>query len=352
MNLLERISIMPKLRLALLLAALLAVGTIVFWTAEALMRRSRKPALVVSGAATALIAKPDEVIAAGTVMLRNAGGKALEFKITPSCGCSEVNPMKGTVPPYGIMPIHVGVNLTTAGTEKSVSLTFATNDPATPTATSLIHASRPAYAVASPSRLDLGPVKPGAGAAGSIEITSNSDAGSNVDLRKCEFTINSSGFHFEFTAERTARFAKLRVVSDPGVTEGSNHAVLTVKDTRGLTILEVPIGVEVRREIVVVPAVIRLPCEGEAKRTFRLIVKRVSGEDLGELADIASPVECKLEPEKSTSRSTKLYMLEIKWDRAKPIDARVRLRFAGAESPCEVRIIGDCETKRREKKDP
>lgn len=320
------------------LLAVIAATAVAAGGAAALSLRPAAPVLVVPALPLALIGKPADRIEVGTVFLKNMGDSPLDFSIQASCGCSQLHPASGRIPGRALQPVQVGVSLPVAGSEKSVILTISTNAAASRRTLYVIKASRPPYASASPARLDLGPVSPEGYAQGELDIVAA--AGSVVDLRTCEFLLDGDGFAFRFISPRSARKARVRLSSAPATVLRSAHAVLRVNDQTIGTLLEVPISLRVEREIVLAPSLISLKHDSKSPQELKIIVRRPHGGSLGRLVIFNAPANMAIRFDSAPSRSTRLYTLTVDWDGARPIDARVLLRFEGSDQRCEIQVLG------------
>ena len=64
----------------------------------------------------------------GTFELKNAGTGPLTFSLEASCGCSDLAPREGTIPPGGTQTIQMMVRLKEDGEAKRILVTIETND--------------------------------------------------------------------------------------------------------------------------------------------------------------------------------------------------------------------------------
>lgn len=100
--------------------------------------------------------KPNETLR-GEITLRNTGGAPLEFSLIKHCGCTELAPLSGTVPPGAAETLHVGIKLADhANSEKNTTVDIHSNDPELPAVQCAVLARCPAPFKVSPAFIDFG----------------------------------------------------------------------------------------------------------------------------------------------------------------------------------------------------
>jgi hypothetical protein len=107
--------------------------------------------------------------------LRNHGTAPLEFSLTVSCGCSDLSPRAGTIPPGEAQDVHIGVELKEEGTEKILYVGIASNDPTTPKATYVVKAYCTSPLVLTPKTVNFGQVLRGQTPRIDVKVTDEND---------------------------------------------------------------------------------------------------------------------------------------------------------------------------------
>lgn len=103
--------------------------------------------------------KPNELLSA-SLGFKNIGDEPLQFSLSASCGCTELNPHTGTVPPGGSQTIRLAVRLSEfSGSEKSVVVSVKTNDRHKAASSYTFTAKCPAPFSVAPAYVDFGSVQ-------------------------------------------------------------------------------------------------------------------------------------------------------------------------------------------------
>jgi Protein of unknown function (DUF1573) len=97
----------------------------------------------------------------GTFQIRNSGSRTLTFSLNPSCGCSHVSPISGTIAPHQSQPISIGVRVDASGERKLVNIAIDSNDPSSPRHSFQVFAGSTLPLIIRPKFIDFGSILPG-----------------------------------------------------------------------------------------------------------------------------------------------------------------------------------------------
>ena len=104
---------------------------------------------------------PSEVLT-GTISLKNTGNAQLDFAARAGCGCTRLEPERGTLGSGASALLKVGVKLPEySNSERAVRVFLSTNDPAKPSVQCTVLARSRASFDVSPTALYFGDVDPG-----------------------------------------------------------------------------------------------------------------------------------------------------------------------------------------------
>ncbi len=252
------------------------------------------------------------------IVFRNAGGTVLNVKrVRTSCGCGSVEPE----PPFAISP----------GEEKEVSVQFRiggrkrehvekvfieTDDPSMRIATVDLIAVVTEGLFARPSVIDFGITPMGEVKQQSLQILS---WGGELRSNREGVQVISDAPWLKVEEDEESDGAAYVVALGKDAPLGRHTPTLIVRDNNIGEEVSVPVHVDLRRLVMVVPSAITIAEEDiVSKQPMRFVIKRLDGGSLGRFAGFSGPSD--------------LTVFSVRQEPESPDIACVVLRFS-AESP-------------------
>ena len=233
-------------------------------------------------------AKPGKIVD-GLFTIGNTGSSPLKFKLTPSCGCSELNPREGVLGPRESREVHIGIRLNGYGASRRVTVMVETNDPNNPEASYQVYASCPELLHIEPERVDFGVVPKGKGRVVEVNVaatklTSKKDLEelgieTDLDLVKVSKSFDKDRLKLTFTLDDDAPL---------GLLSGRTKLIVP----RLLETVEMPVSGDVSGPIRAAPSNLRFVRATNKMMKLDptvLVVWRPGGEELGALLDVDAP---------------------------------------------------------------
>jgi hypothetical protein len=274
---------------------------------------------------------PGEVVES-TFPIANRGTKPIAFELRPSCGCTEVRPMSGTLEPGSTLDVHFGVKLNVEGEEKNVTIAILEGKERKQTSTIQIHAQLPESHKVAPDRIDFGMIGKGKAKTVAFHVEHlGHQAEGTVDrivAVNCNRTVA-----VERDAQTEGFIARIEPDDREGMIQGEIQLLVD-----GTKELKVPIRGEITEPIVAAPRIIEL----SAGTPVRVILRRIDRRILGEPTLIDAPSGVTVTMLKSNGGSTRL--AEIGLDdptrfHEKEGSRRVRIGWDFSGDRCEVECL-------------
>lgn len=202
--------------------------------------------------------KPNEIVR-GELTLSNPNSSPVAFSLVKHCGCTELSPLSGELPPGTTETIRVGVELPRhANSEKNTRIDVQTGDPPAIVASCVLSARCPAPFQVTPAFISFGSVAKDELASVSAEIRVDSVAGQPpLDAAKLLTEHAHDGFRVERDTT-TAPAVLLRVTLKDGLPEGDVYDALEIRPAGDDRVMRVPLHVSVVEPISVVPRTVML----------------------------------------------------------------------------------------------
>jgi len=274
----------------------------------------------------------------GTFDVWNIGSEPLLYSIASSCGCTQLTPRFGKIPPGEQTTFEVSVKLDAkAGSQRDVRLTFQSNDRENSLADYFVSASCPDSLHLTPSSVDFGRVVEGTSASRTITIRSREDemlpAAAPLQVR-----LEGDNFRSEAAADGSAYDITLLPSAPLGYAQG--RLILTLGDAPPVV---VPLRAEIAGEVNVAPATMRL----KPGREQTLFVWRTDGAALGELVrrEVPAGVEVQsLLPPAENRRQMQRFAVSLSAGAALREGSSLRLEFASLGAPVVLELVGAAES--------
>jgi hypothetical protein len=330
--------------------AMFVVAVSAMTTAAVLKARDDQPTRAVQGPQLELSThlldlgsgKPNEVLR-GTVLLRNTGSQTLEFSISGSCGCSEMDPRTGTINPGEESAIVVGVKLPEhANSERSVELLTSWCKQGVQGADRnvtrcVVVARCPAPFLVSPPFVSASE----AGTAevnrtiGEVHVTSRTDA---EPLTADSLQVENASDTFSVEKVEGGQSAVLlRVLLAKRVAPGDYYDTIDLRIVGSESAIRVPVRLTVSDLITVVPltAMLRTDPESGDFRPVDLIARMRDGElHFDDVRLIDGPVGVRIEA--VGPKNAAHQRLRVLVDRDAQIDVETRLRIGWQDGAVEA----------------
>ena len=279
-----------------------------------------------------VVKHPGEVVES-TFPIANRGTKPIAFQLQPSCGCTEVRPMSGTLEPGTTLDVHFGVKLNVEGEEKNVTIAILEGKERKQTSTIHIHASLPETHKVDPDRIDFGMIGKG-------------------KAKTVKFHVEHLGHHAEGFADRVVAVNCNRAVAVERDAQTDGFIARIEPDDRdgmilgsvkmvvdGTKEIVIPIHGEISAPIIVVPRYLDL----SSGKISRLILQRLDCKPMNHLSSIKAP--CGVEVEEIESDDAKFRHMRVSlidfslFENESSRRFRIRLVFEGDECEVQCRVL-------------
>ena len=223
----------------------------------------------------------------GSFQLRNNGTAPLDYVLTPSCGCSELNPRSGSIPPAGFQDVHVGIRLADEGAEKAVNISIQTDDPDHPTVTYLVMAYCTAPLSLNPPTANFGSIARGQPAEMKIRVRDEQDEPLGVKSQ-LRFEADSPYIVALATTDESGDsrlVVSLSSETPAGWFSGRVRLQLPHQDRD----VELPVMANVQGAILASPSTLFLDPDANGTAESVVFVWRPDGKLLGKVASVESP---------------------------------------------------------------
>jgi hypothetical protein len=284
--------------------------------------------------------KPGEVLTGGFT-LRNLGGQSMDFRLSAGCGCTELNPLAGSIAPGDNQHVKIVVRLPSEyGSERSFQLTIRTNDPDHPEVQVPVRAYCPALFKTIPANLDFGPVSADSPHELLFKVMDGTRRRSKLtDLILAEVDRSELSLEAILDEENLMQYRlRLSAGAPPGYFQGGLR--LTNKLT-GESIWR-PVSAQIRSDLVVAPRIIRPPASLDSPWKASFLVYRTDGQKLGSVTHSEMPSGVTIESNVSQrSSSRKQFHLIIPPGAGKLSGSTVKLWFTGIKQPVVMKLNSD-----------
>jgi hypothetical protein len=279
---------------------------------------------------------PGEVVES-TFPIANRGTKPIAFELSPSCGCTEVRPMSGTLEPGSTLDVHFGVKLNVEGEEKNVTIAILEGKERKQTSTIQIHAQLPESHKVDPDRIDFGMIGKGKAKTVAFHVEHlGHQAEGTVDrivAVNCNRTVA-----VERDAQTEGFIARIEPDDREGMIQGEIQILVD-----GTKELKVPIYGEITDPIVVAPRRFDL----RPGKVSQLILKRIDGKPIGRMTSLEAPRGIEIiehGDQKAIIRKVTVRLIDLNADEITKLDRfRIRFDFEGILCEAECRIPGPME---------
>lgn len=204
----------------------------------------------------------------GQILIKNLGGKDLEYEVAASCGCTSLNPRKGVLRIGQSQVIDMSLKLPDhSNSEKSVRVIIQSNDPDRERVTCIVKAHCPAPFVVAPSHLTYGALTRSQlhGAVQDIEITPSGDGNleiiNQVDVKYCPAFLKLEKRQ-ESSGDKLIFNAFIRSPLEPG----DYFDTIVFSNDGGNKEMKVPVSVKIVEPISFVPSTIHLRKKHDSER--------------------------------------------------------------------------------------
>ena len=220
--------------------------------------------------------KPGE-IAEGVYQIKNQGGKALQFKIQASCGCSSIAPTQGTLVPGQTIPVRFGVHLNTVGEKKAITINFMSDEPGNPTITRIVRGEIPSPFEFEPASLQFGRLKPGVKQSKTLAVKVVRGGTEQIDIKTDHPSIQIERI------DAVGSTIHYRVNMTLGESDPSTGRIV-FRSSEGVEDSVLVTG-EIHRPVIVTPPIVYLHSNDDDDSTLvgHVIVSLTDDDDLGEL---------------------------------------------------------------------
>lgn len=272
-----------------------------------------------------------------TFPIANRAPKPIAFQFQPSCGCTEVDPMFGTLEPGETRDIRFGVRLNVEGEEKNVTIGLLEGSESIQRSTIHVHAVLPESHRVVPDRIDFGFIRKNESKIIEFRIEhidpKNSHGSERLDSVSCNRNVSVT------RDEEHGRF-QVKLIDDDRT--GLIHGFVKIVVDRSKSI-EIPILGEVSDLIVVAPRRIDL----RPGKVSQLILKRIDGKPIGRMTSVEAPRGIEIKEhgdENAIIRKVTVRLIDSDADELTKLDrVRIRFDFEGVLCEAECRIPGPME---------
>ncbi len=243
----------------------------------------------------------------GKIRFANAGDSELKFQVKPTCGCTEIDPIDGSVLPGATQEVMVAMKVDGEVAEKLANLHIATNDETSPTFSYWVRSSQSNKASISPKSVDFGRLMRGDKPTRIVHVRSLSRSGANSSrssevaiirkdpalmVSRCDGSEADEGAAYKITLDTSKldTFYKSVIVCQvPGIEDMQEIPVSAIiAADRGITVA--PSSITRRSEQATVPS----------HDPFVLVIKN-DGKALGNPTSVEVPDGFSLDFEKTKS---------------------------------------------------
>jgi hypothetical protein len=277
----------------------------------------------------------------GTFSLGNTGREPLNFSLSPSCACSNLEPRQGVIEPGEFRPIKVGVRLRNEGKDERVAIRLDTNDPNVKTSDFWVLASCPAEILAEPALLDFGVLSREASCQREILL---SLPRSKRPPLVSNLTISASTQRLTtHIAVHSSTALRILVRLGPATSDGFFRDVIRLKYADIDREIQLPVTALVRGPVQTAPTILRIPYARKfpVEQEVKLLVWRTDGRPLGETSSLLVPPGLVVSEEKfGTSAQRHLFHVSRSQQESVPSfeGKEIRIRFKNFQEEIRVPI--------------
>lgn len=317
------------------LSGLALVSTLGAW---GLRVGKRAPSIVLPAAPILVTAGSASEIAEATFPIKNVGGSELRFRLTPSCGCTAIEPSEGTVAPGGAVTVRFGVRLSFEGEERHPSISVASNDPASKSLTVPVSAIWPAEFQVEPASLDFGVLGIGEAKSLSFRVLQHVESGKPFDP-VAEIVPPAREFAVKRGDGSGVFVATAKLMADTGSVSGRIRIAVAPGK-----VLEVPVRAEPFDAVTLYPRVIGANRLGPDKRPVKVFLKARAGSQVGRVIRVTAPRGITVHEIASPDMSMRLFEIdgvEARWaNEAVFGKAEIAFEIEGLERPAICSLTG------------
>jgi hypothetical protein len=284
----------------------------------------------------------------GALYLHNTGVSALEFSITGSCGCSELDPTTGTIAAGHKVPIAVGVELPNyANSERSVELITKWSRPGNSesggVARCVVQARCPAPFETMPPFVNLGALTLDevSQASATMRVAAIAD-GHAFHAERLQIENESRIFRAEKAILPDAAEAVVTVTLASNVPVGEHYDTIVLKLENSDHATKVPVRVHITDRFSVVPATAYVRADsvnGGFRPVDIFIVSRPADAPVGALKVVEGPIGVRIEELESlgtTRRRARLHLTDVApWEE----ETLLRLGFDGQSAMASIKLF-------------
>jgi hypothetical protein len=270
----------------------------------------------------------------GSFRLRNVGSAPLHFHLTPSCGCSDLNPRTGIIPPGEVQDVHIGVRLQEEGAERDVFVTIDTNDPTTPNARYMVRAECTAPLLVTPRTVQFSNVPRGNTPRVHVRVRDEEDRplGSKTDLR---VTSDNPYLSIEQGVDGNNDLYLTLTLSGkapPGWLSGTVRLRLSGQDRD----VELPVSANILGAIIASPSTLFLGSD-EGHREARVFVWRPDGGLLGKLVKVDAPTGVTIEELSAETERRRRFRVRLAG--TTPPSRPIQFQFQEVKEPATIQVV-------------
>ncbi len=275
---------------ASVLVLLLVPPGLSFWLSE---RSNAGPKLQLPSAPLHLgNGRPNEV-KTGELELKNVGSSALEFRISASCGCMELDPGEGMIAAGNVQRVRVGVKLPSYfNSGRSVQLRVSTNERDSAPREYLVLAECPGPVNVLPMGVNFGTLRENEVSTASVNLRVTTSEGlSKLDPEQMRLRWNSEWLLV--TRHRDdPRELQLRASLLEGLPEGDLYDTIEIDVVGSGGVIGVPVYARVVPSVYIAPSTVFLrvnPATGRFDEAHVLVWTTDDRTALGALLAVSAP---------------------------------------------------------------
>ena len=283
--------------------------------------------------------KPHEVLS-GIVEFKNSGTADLEFQLSASCGCTEVEPRSGTISPGKSQAVRVSVRLPGYGnSERTVRLTVTSNDPNRPTAEYGVLATSPASVQVSPMTVYFGRIVPAEIDQLERYLTVNDSQGKSIqDESSLRYKSNTKHTILQWKQIESGKYG-LCVSLAPGIPQAEFHDIIEISLADTGPSLKVPVYAYVTESVRIVPSTAFLHIQQTSGLFKPVDVLVYSDRPLGTLKNIKGPKEVTVVESKLLRPGIQKIRLAVNESLKSNDNCQVLLAFENYEDPLALKLV-------------